>query len=90
MANIKYICPNDAMPDITGLRKGAENVRHFLHSFGMLMHFSLPFEPSGKHVRVTNTPLNPTGIQQNWVYLIFLFLVHNKDCGYSFRGGSNV
>ena len=55
-------------------------------------------ETSGKHVHVMNTPLNPTFIQLNWdlrgVYLFFLFLLQNIDCGYSLepprRGGSNV
>ena len=54
----------------------------------------------GKHVRVMYTPLNPTFIQQKMpmgyagVYLFFLFLLQNIDCGYSLepprRGGSNV
>ena len=52
---------------------------------------------SGKHVRVMSTPLNPTFIQKlgfAGVYLFFLFLLQNIDCGYSLetprRGGSNV
>ena len=52
---------------------------------------------SQKHVRVMFTPLNPTFIVKlgfAGVYLFFLFLLQNKDCGYSleppWRGGSNM
>ena len=41
---------------------------------------------SGKHVSVMYYPLNPTFIQQNGyagVYLFFLFLLQNIECGYS-------
>ena len=59
------------------------------------------FTSSGKHVRVMYAPLNPTFIQQNWkklgyagVYLFFLFLLRDVDCGCSLepprRGGSSV
>ena len=53
---------------------------------------------SGKHVRVMNTPLIPhfyiVKLGFAGVYLLFLFLLQNIDCGYSLepprRGGSNV
>ena len=53
---------------------------------------------SGKHVREMFTPLNPTfyiaKLGYAGVYLIFLFLPQNIDCGYTLepprRGGSNV
>ena len=56
---------------------------------------------SGKHVRAMNTPLNPTfyiaKLGYTGVYLSFLFLLQNIDCGYSLeplepprQGGSNV
>ena len=52
---------------------------------------------SGKHVRAKNTPLNPTSIVKlgyAGVYLFFLFLLHNIDCGYSLEppqlGSSNL
>ena len=53
---------------------------------------------SGEHVRVMFTPLNPTfyiaKLGFAGVYLFFLFLLQNIDCGYSLelprRGGSNV
>ena len=48
---------------------------------------------SGKHVHILNTPLNPTFIVKlgyAGVYLFFLFLLQNIDCGYSLRDGSNV
>ena len=55
--------------------------------------------PSGKHVREMYTPLYPikfyTGkVGYAGVYLFFLFLLQNIDCGYSLEpprgGGSNV
>ena len=54
---------------------------------------------SGKHVRVKYTPLKPQGfyiakLGYAGVYLFFLFLLQNIDCGCSLepprRGGSNV
>ena len=52
---------------------------------------------SGKHVRAVNTPLNPTYVIKLGflgVYLFFLILLQNIDCGYSLepprRAGSNV
>ena len=49
------------------------------------------------HVHEKYTPFNPTFIQKKLefagVYLFFLFLLQNIDCGYSLepprRGGSN-
>ena len=42
---------------------------------------------SGKHVRVMYTPVNPTLNRKKLgyagVYLFFLFLLQNIDCGYS-------
>ena len=51
---------------------------------------------SQKHAYIILTPLNPTFIYQNWglqgCTLFFLFLLKNKECGYSLelprRGGS--
>ena len=54
---------------------------------------------SGKHVRAMNSPFDPTFIYivklgYAEVYLFFLFLLQNIECGYSLepprRGGSNV
>ena len=48
----------------------------------------------GKHVRVMYTPLTPILYSENRVFLFFLFLIQNRDCGYSLepprRSGSNV
>ena len=52
---------------------------------------------SRKHAYIIVTPLNPTFIDWKWglqgYTLFFLFLLKNKDCGYSLepprRGGSN-
>ena len=54
--------------------------------------------PSGKHVHVKYTPIEPhfyiAKLGFVGVYLFFLFLLQNIDCGYSLepprRGGSNV
>ena len=55
------------------------------------------YNSSGKHVRALNTPLNPIYIAKlgyTGVYLFFLFVVQNIDCGYSLElprlGGSKV
>ena len=52
---------------------------------------------SGKHVREMYTPLNPTLIEKlgfAGVYLFFLFLLQNIDCGYALeppgQGDSNM
>ena len=53
---------------------------------------------SGKHVRVMYTPLIPhfniAKLGYAGVYLFFLFLLQNIDCGYSLepprRGGSRL
>ena len=53
---------------------------------------------SGKHVRVMLQPLKPhfyiAKLRYAGVYLFFLFLLQNIDCGYSLEppqpGGSNV
>ena len=53
---------------------------------------------SGKHVRVIYTPLKPhfyiAKLGYKGVYIIFLFLLQNINCGYLLeppqRGGSNV
>ena len=55
-------------------------------------------QPSRKHAYIILTPLNPTFIiivklGFTGVYIIFLILLKNIDCGYSLepplRGGSN-
>ena len=64
----------------------------------IVQYFPLPSFTSGKNVRAMYTPLNPTFIIVKLgfagVYLFFLFLLQNIDCGYSLewppRGGSNV
>ena len=63
---------------------------------GILADFQMK-STSGKHVRVMYTPLNPTfkaELGYAGVYLFFLFLLQNIDCGYSLdpprRGGSNA
>ena len=38
---------------------------------------------SGKHIRAIYTHLNPTLYRKAGVYLFFLFLLQNSDCGYS-------
>ena len=55
-------------------------------------------QSSGKHVREKFIPLNPTLIIERLgfagVYLVFLFLLQNIDCGYSLepprQGSSNL
>ena len=56
------------------------------------------FFTSGKHIRAICTPLKPhfyiAKLGYAGIYLFFLFLLQNIDCGYSLepprRGGSNV
>ena len=49
---------------------------------------------SGKHVRAMNTHFYIVKLGYAGVYVFFLFLLQNIDCGYSLeqprRGGSNV
>ena len=60
------------------------------------MNFFHNLVPSGKHIRV-EYPLKPhfyiVKLGYAGVYLFFLFLLQNIDCGYSLepprRGGSN-
>ena len=95
-------------PGLTYIQEGWQY--HSLVDFqvGVKLSISLPdicTEPSechsgfssGKHVREMYTPLYLTFIVKlgyAGIYLFFLFLLQNIDCGYSLepprRGGSNV
>ena len=62
---------------------------HILLSRSLVKENSLNQElPLGKHVHEKNTPLNPLlCIKSGFagLYLFFLFLLKNIDCGYSAR-----